>query len=142
VVLLGTQQGNPWVELFEAHMNFVFRDNLRQRIFSVINRSPRDNELSQYDYDQSDPLHKVYGVAALRPNLSGTGRVLILEGTSMAGTEAAADFVFNDALLLPFLHKIRNSNGSLPYFEVLLQSNNMNGDASQLKIIGYRTSQD
>jgi hypothetical protein len=58
----------------------------------------------------------------------------------MAGTEAAADFVFDDSVLLPFLAKIRAPDGSLPYFEVLLQSTNMNGSASQLKIIAYRTS--
>jgi hypothetical protein len=142
VVLLGAQQSDPWVGLFEPHMNFVLRDNLRQQIFSVINRSPRADELSQYDYDQSSPSPKVYGVAALRPGLSASGQVLILEGTSMAGTEAAADFIFDDAALLPFLTKIRNPDGSLPYFEVLLQSDYMGGSASQLEIVGYRTSPD
>jgi len=44
--------------------------------------------------------------------------------------------------LLPFLSKIRNPDGSIPYFEVLLQSSNMNGSASQLRVIAYRTSQD
>ena len=140
VILLGAQQSDPWVGLFEPHMNFVLRDNLRQRIFSVINCSPRGGELAQYDYDQSSPSSQVYGVAALRPNLSASGPVLILEGTSMAGTEAAADFMFDDSILLPFLARIRNPDGSLPYFEVLLQSDNMNGNAAQLKIIGYRTS--
>jgi hypothetical protein len=77
-------------------------------IFSVIKRSPRADELPRYDYDQADRSYKVYGVAALRPNLSASGLVLILEGTSMAGTEAAADFVFDDALLLPFLKKIQS----------------------------------
>jgi hypothetical protein len=140
VVLLGTQESNPWVSIFQPHMNFVFGYDLHRRSFSVINRSPHGNELALYDYDELDPSHTVYGVAALRPNLSGSGYVLILEGTSAAGTEAAADFVFDDALLLPFLHNIRNSNGSLPYFEVLVQSDNLGGDASQLKIVAYRTS--
>ena len=56
----------------------------------------------------------------------------------MAGTEAAADFVFDEALLLPFLKKIANKDGSIPYFEVLLQPTNMNGSASQLQVLGYR----
>jgi hypothetical protein len=142
LVLLGTRESNPWVEIFETHMNFVFRSDLPRRSFSVVNRSPRGRELSQYDFDPLDPSGKVYGVAALRPNLSGSGYVLLLEGTSAAGTDAAADFIFNNALLLPFLSRIQNRNGSIPYFEVLLQSNNVNGDASQLKIVAYRTSQD
>jgi hypothetical protein len=141
LVLLGTRESNPWVEIFETHMNFVFRSNLQRRGFSVINRSPRGNELAQYDFDPLDTSGKVYGVAALRPNLRSSGYVLLLEGTSAAGTDAAADFIFNNAQLLPFLSGIRNPNGSIPYFEVLLQSNNVNGDASQLKIVACRTSQ-
>lgn len=139
VVLLGAQEGTPWVELFEDRMNFVFVHDRQKHSFIVLNRSPRGNELSRYESDQADPLHKVYGIVALRPNLEGSGQILIIEGTSMAGTESAADFVFDDARLLPFLHKIRNPNGSLPYFELLLQSNNMNGNASQSQILTYRS---
>jgi hypothetical protein len=138
----GSQQSNPWVGLFEPHMNFVFQDDLQRKIFSVINRSPKNGELARYDYDLADPLDKIYGVAAFRPDLSGSGRVLILEGTSMTGTQAAVDFVLDDGLLFPFLNKIRKVDGSLPYFEVLLQSSNMNGNAAQVKIIANRTSLD
>ena len=58
----------------------------------------------------------------------------------MAGTESAADFVFDDARLLPFLQQIKSANGTLPYFELLLQSNSMNGSASQSEVVAYRTS--
>jgi hypothetical protein len=142
VVLIGSKYSDPWVALFEPHMNFLFRADPRQHISSVINRSPRLGEMPQYNYGQEDGSHSVYGVVALRPNLRASGKVLILEGTSMAGTEAAADFVFDDHLLLPFLAKITARDGRVPYFEVLLQSINMNGSASQIKILGYRTSMD
>jgi hypothetical protein len=79
----------------------------------VINRSPRGTELSRYEADMVDPQQKVYGLIALRPNLDGFGYVLILEGTSMAGTESAADFVFDDTRLLPFLEQIKSPNGAL-----------------------------
>jgi hypothetical protein len=105
----------------------------------VISRSPRGTELSRYEADSVDPQQKVYGLIALRPNLEGSGDVLILEGTSMAGTESAADFVFDDARLLPFIPQIGSANGGLPYFELLLQSNSLNGSASQSEIVAYRT---
>jgi hypothetical protein len=60
----------------------------------------------------------------------------------MAGTEAAADFVLEDMRLLLFLNTIRRPDGSIPYFEVLLQSNSLDGNASQSKIVAYRTSQE
>lgn len=58
----------------------------------------------------------------------------------MAGTESAADFVFDDSRLLPFPNSIRKPDGTLPYFEVLLQSNNLNGNTSKSEMIGYRVS--
>ena len=60
----------------------------------------------------------------------------------MAGTESAADFIFDDTRLLPFLSKIRKPDGSLPYFELLLRANNVNGNASPSEVIGYRTYAD
>jgi hypothetical protein len=140
VILLGAQEGTPWVELFEHRMNFVLLHDHQRHSFMVINRSPRGTELSRYEADMVDPQQKVYGLIALRPNLDGFGYVLILEGTSMAGTESAADFVFDDTRLLPFLEQIKSPNGALPYFELLLQSNSMNGSASQSEVVAYRTS--
>jgi hypothetical protein len=140
VILLGAQEGTPWVELFEHHMNFVLLHDHQRHSFVVINRSPRGTELSRYEADSIDPQQKVYGLIALRPNLEGFGDVLILEGTSMAGTESAADFVFDDTRLLPFLQQIKSGNGALPYFELLLQSNSMDGSASQSEVVAYRTS--
>jgi hypothetical protein len=140
VILLGAQEGTPWVELFEHQMNFVLLHDRQRHSFVVTNRSPRGTELSRYEADMVDPQHKVYGLIALRPNLEGFGHILILEGTSMAGTESAADFVFDDTRLLPFLEQIKSGNGSLPYFELLLQSNSMNGSASQSEVVAYRTS--
>lgn len=139
-ILLGTQEGTPWIELFANRLNFVIQHNREWGAFSVVNHSPRGSELARYDANKADPTHKVYGLVALQPNLGGSGSVLILEGTSMAGTESAADFAFDDTRLLPFLDKIRRPDKSLPYFEVLLQSSNMNGDASQSEIVAYRTS--
>jgi hypothetical protein len=140
VILLGAQEGTPWVELFEHHMNFVLLHDHQRHSFVVINRSPLGTEQSRYEADSVDPKQKVYGLIALRPNLEGFGDVLILEGTSMAGTESAADFVFDDTRLLPFLQQIKSGNGALPYFELLLQSNSMNGSASQSEVVAYRTS--
>jgi hypothetical protein len=137
-VLIGSVYSDPWVGPFESRMNFIFRDDPLKRRSSIVNRSPKPGELVEYDYSRSDRSQQVYAVVALQPNLRRSGNVLILEGTSMAGTEAAADFVFDDALLLPFLKKIANENGSIPYFEVLLQSTSMDGSASQLQVLAYR----
>lgn len=141
-ILLGTQEGNPWVGLFTDRMNFVIEHNRAWGEFSVVNRSPRGNENAHYDTSKQDPSHTVYGLAALLPNVGGAGKVLILEGTSMAGTESAADFVFDHSRLTQFLSKIQGPDGTIPYFEVLLQSSNVDGNASQSQILGFRTFRD
>jgi hypothetical protein len=140
VILLGSAEGTPWVELFEDKMNFVFIHDHQNHRFVVLNRLPHGNEQGRYEADLTGPVRRVYGLIALRPYMKGSGDVLVLEGTSMAGTESAADFVFDDSRLLPFLAKIKQNNGSLPYFELLLQSNNMNGSASGSEILSYRTT--
>jgi hypothetical protein len=140
VILLGSEEGTPWVQLFEDKMNFAFVHDHQNHRFVVLNRLPHSKEQARYEADLTGPVHRVYGLIALRPNMKGSGDVLILEGTSMAGTESAADFVFDDSRLLPFLATIKQKNGSLPYFELLLQSNNMNGSASGSEILSYRTT--
>jgi hypothetical protein len=140
VILMGSAEGTPWVQLFEDKMNFVFVHDHQNHRFVVLNRLPHSKEQSRYEADLTGPVHRVYGLIALRPNMKGSGSVLLLEGTSMAGTESAADFVFDDSRLLPFLTTIKQKDGSLPYFELLLQSNNMNGSASGSEILSYRTT--
>lgn len=138
LVLLGTYESTPWVQLFEPSMNFYFQNDLADGIFSIVNRDPQKGEQARYDSVASDPQHTVYGVIAYRPSLSGSGKVLILEGQSMAGTEAAADFVFDDGYLLPFLNSIRRPDGTIPFFELVLRSKSISVEASRLEKIAFR----
>jgi hypothetical protein len=139
VILIGAFEANPWVELFERNMNFVLQNNYKTRIFSVINRSPRAGEPTHWDSIWGDPQHRVYGIVAFMPNLGENGNALLVEGTSMAGTEAAWDFVSDDSELLPFLEKIRRPDGKIPHFELLLATQNMNSSAVHSSLLAWRT---
>jgi hypothetical protein len=121
VILIGAFEANPWVELFERNMNFVLQNNYQTRVFSVINRSPSTGEPTHWDSIWDDPQHRVYGVVAFTPNLSGNGNTLLIEGTSMAETEAAWDFISDDSELLPFLKKIQRSVERFPTLNCCLQ---------------------
>lgn len=139
VVLLGAAEANPWVLLYEHDMNFVLQNNYNTNIFSVLNRSPRPGEPSYWDSAKDDPQRHVYGVVAFRPNLSGDGNALIIEGTSMAGSEAAWDFLMDNDMFDSFLKKIEQSNGSVPHFELLLESQSTGASASRVRVIAWRT---
>jgi hypothetical protein len=142
VVLVGAQEANPWVEIFERNMNFVFYNSLAERVFSILNRAPQDKEPAKWEAKFLDPEHKVYGVVAFLPNLGNNGDVLILEGTSMSGTESAGDFVCDESRLRPFLETIRAKDGHIPHFELILQTNNIGGNASQSQMLAYRVRPD
>jgi hypothetical protein len=139
-ILIGAFEANPWVELFERNMNFTLNNDYTARVFSVMNRSPRGDEPKRWDSIRDDPQHQVYGVVAFLPNLAANGNVLLIEGTSMAGTEAAWDFVSDDSDLLPFLEGIRRPDGRIPHFELLLGTQNMSSSAGRTSVISWRTS--
>jgi hypothetical protein len=140
VILIGASESNPWVELFERNMNFVFEDDYKKGVFTVFNRSPRPGEPARWDSHWNDPQRKVYGLVAYLPNLAGDGNVLILEGTSMSGTEGARDFAMDDSQLLPFLKRIARADGVIPHFEVLLGTQNMSASAVRSNLLAWRTS--
>ena len=139
VILVGAAEANPWVELFEHNMHFVFFNDRVGKTFSVLNREPRGGEPRQWDSHYTDVQHRVYAVVAFLPNLGGNGNALVLEGTSMAGTESAWDFVSDDSQLLPFLKQIQRANGMVPHFEVVLGTNNMSGSAVKNTVLAWRT---
>ena len=137
-ILLGASEANPWVELYERNLNFAFHNDYKSKVFSVTNRSPKPGEPKRWDSAGDDPLRRVYCLLAYVPNLSGTGNALIVEGTSMSGTEGAWDFVSDDAFLLPFLQRIKRPDGSVPHFELLLGNQNMNASAVQGRVLAWR----
>ena len=138
IILSGAPEANPWVQLFEHDMNFVFSYDRENHKTSVLNRVPQGNEPRQWDSINTDKQHHVYGVVAYLPNLSGNGNVLILEGTTIAGTECALDFISDDSQLLPFLKQLRHADGKLPHFEVVLGTSNMSGSAVKNSILAWR----
>jgi hypothetical protein len=132
IIMIGAQEANPWVELFERSMDFVFTIDTPDQRSAFLNRHPGPGEAALYG--EGAPA-KVYAVVAFLPNLSGKGNVLLLEGISMTGTEAAVDMVMDDERILPVLRKIRRPDGSLPHFEMLVESDDLNGSAGPPRVV-------
>jgi hypothetical protein len=135
VILLGAEEANPWVELFEQHMDFAFSIDTPDRRAYFVNRHPLPGEAAEYNPNTPESSTKVYAVFAFLPNLSATGNVLILEGLSMVGTESAVDLAMDDDRLLPILNKMRKPNGSLPHFEMLLESDALGESEGPARVV-------
>ena len=72
---------------------------------------------------------------SLTDNSQGSGHVLLIEGTTMGGVYAAADFLSNDRLLDPILKIAQGNDKTLRNFDVLLQSDFMRGGVSNLHVL-------
>jgi hypothetical protein len=123
---LGAREANPWDELFHPNMNFQMEDDYDH----VFDTEPPSTEggAGPVGFLRDDLQRRVYGLVAYMPNLPGDGSALLLEGTGMSGAEAGMDFVLDDAQLLPFLNRIRRPEGTVPHFELLLESQNIGGE--------------
>jgi hypothetical protein len=104
----------------------------------IFNRHPLQGELASYANDATAPSHRTYAVIALVPNLNETGWVLIVEGLTMAGTQAAADILFNRDAMRPVIDKTLAPNGRLMPFELLIETRSFGSNAPQASIIASR----
>ncbi|WP_433964503.1 hypothetical protein [Tunturiibacter gelidiferens] len=140
VILLGSFDSNPWVDLFQRDLNFQFEHQPKVDDVVIHNLHPLAGESEYYKTNQSDSARSTFGLIVVTPNLDGTGHVLLIEGINMAGTEAAADYLFSDASA-PLLSKIFDSKGNILPFEVLLETGNIGANAPRPRIISQRILQ-
>jgi hypothetical protein len=137
VILLGSFDANPWVELFQKDLNFQFEPQQKEDKIIIRNNHPMAGERPFYETDQTDPARTTFGVIAVTSNLDGTGHVLLIEGLNMAGTEAAADYLFSDAST-PLLSQTFDAKGNMLPFEVLLETSNIGANAPRPRIVSQR----
>lgn len=135
VILAGSPVYNPWVELFDEHLNFHLAYNGEgQSSMFIVNRKPVAGEPSLYD----SGTNRGFGYIALTDNLDGNGKVLLIEGTSGVGVDAAVSFLFNDKKMAPIIARAEGNRSSLSNFELLLDAAFLNGDSGQTDVVATR----
>lgn len=138
-ILLGSRHSNPWIALFHENRNFDLQFVGAPPSPCYHNRSPRPGESDAYC--ASSTSGEQYGVAAFLPNLSGTGSVLIIEGTTAEGTEAAWEFLSSGDRFEDFVrrHQLRDQQARLPYFELVLRAKTQGGAPVESAYVTHRT---
>ncbi len=135
-VLIGSTEANPWIELFQPHMNFQFSINIgSEKPSGLLNLHPRVGENALYGTLDRD---RTYGLIAYKPNLTSTGHVLVVGGLNTAGTEAATTFLLTPSLMMPTLKRARTVHGDLQPFELLIGAGNVATNASAPQLIVER----
>jgi hypothetical protein len=137
-ILLGSTYSDPWVELFQKSLNFEFDYEPRPNASFIVNKHPEAGESAVYTNDATTPSHRTYAVVALVPNLNNTGWILIVEGLTMAGTQAATDILFNREEMRSVLEKATAGNGKLKPFELLIETRSFGSSSPQANIIANR----
>jgi len=141
LILLGSKQSNPWVQLYEPKLDFRFEyDSATHGVF-IVNRAPQKGEESKYLPSALDATTRViYGSIAFLPNLNRDSSVLILQGTSMGATEVAVELLGNESQFQDLIRRItgRARDGAPPYFEALIRTQSINGVAAESSIAAYR----
>jgi hypothetical protein len=126
-ILIGGLRANPWMELFSSSTNFDVDYDVEQHRNVVRNRAPSRGELPLYiEEHRRAGAARAYGVVVYLPSLDNQGQALLVEGTSKAGTEAAAEFLTSPEFAR-FLRMIDPESGAVPSFEVLLSTDIMDG---------------
>ena len=138
-VLLGSKRAIPWVELFESQLNFLFEYDQTRRVPVIRNRSPRAGERAEYINGRVGEPGDAFSFVAFVPNVTYTGYVLIVAGSSMEGTEAAGEYMINPTFSANLLKVLGFQPKSRPRsFEVLLRSSTMAGSWKDSEIVAYR----
>ncbi len=137
-ILLGAGQNNPWVRLFQRNLNFHLDWDAATDGWHIRNDHPANGEPTEFSWTKDDPDHKGYSQIAVLHNLTGTGYVLVLAGTNMAGTQAASEFIFTPQKLDPVLRQAIKPGGVITPFEVLLQSNLLGNGTVNTRVMGVR----
>jgi hypothetical protein len=138
VILIGGVGANPWVSLFENQLNFAVNYDWKASRGYVRNKAPQKGEQASYEETGADGVLHNYGVLAYVSGIGGAGNALLFEGTGMAGTESAADFLFNYEAFQAFAQNIKGTRQHMPHFEVLLETASIGGNAPQEKVLAYR----
>jgi len=141
VILIGGMGANPWVGLFNNRLNFEVNYDWKNAEGYVLNKHPGHGEASVYRDKVVDGVRHSYGVLAFLPGIEDEGETLLFEGTGMAGTESASDFPFNTATFSAFAQRIGATSRRIPYFEALLETTSVGGNAPEVHLLTYHLVQ-
>jgi len=141
IILLGSHRSNPWVEEFDQQRNFREGTDKRAGRPYYLNQSPLPGEEARYYTGGKDGTSdETHGVISFMSNLNHNGNVLMIEGTTAEGTEAAGEFITDPAFssrLKQYL-KLDSKEESVPYFELLLKIARLPGAPTKAEYVTHR----
>ncbi|MBL8230103.1 MAG: hypothetical protein JNL98_16565 [Bryobacterales bacterium] len=135
-MLLGSSYANPWVELFRNHVGLSIEYNTAHRKQICRDRHATNRQPVEYvPTALTGGNGESYAMIALLRNPGQSGHVLLVAGTNMEGTEAAADLAVDGARLAAILQKAGVDATVPAQFEILIKLSSMAGAASASEVV-------
>jgi hypothetical protein len=137
-ILIGSVGSNPWAAIGDKSANFRIVYRQGRESATIINANPEPREQASYGSRWNDAAHETCTLIAFLPNMGGNGRLLLLQGLDVAGTQAAAETLFYSAAMTPILQRATRPDGSIRFFEVLVHSTSINWNSTDSQVIASR----
>lgn len=138
LILIGHNRGNPWMELFEADMNFHYEWPASAKVPAIQNRNPRSGEKSEYAVVWQQ---RGYCIVSLRPKPDGHGNALLIIGSDLSSLDAGGRFLTEEKWIRTLYNALGlKTKSPTPYFEVLLETDLLTSGSPKFRIIASRTS--
>jgi hypothetical protein len=137
-VIVGSVDSNPWAAIAENSANFriVYREGMQGA--TIVNSNPQPGEASAYVSHWNEPAHETFALISCLPNLEGNGRLLVLQGLDVAGTQAAGEALFHPAVIASILRRATRPDGTLRSFEILLRATSIESSAAETQVVSSR----
>ena len=140
-VFVGSNSSNPWVKLFDSRLNFEFVEEFPRGLRYIRNRKPQTGESERYNVSGSTGSSGWdYATLSLLPAGNGAGKVFLIQGLRMEGTEAALQLLADPQEREKMQDRIASANqNKVPeYFEVLLRAQSIAGSPLSLELLAVR----
>jgi len=146
-VFLGSRNANPWVEVFEPKLTFQFERAANNKPARWRNMDLRPGESAWYPPAESSAREQAsaassYAHIALVPNLSHSGRVLMIGGISQPDTEAAGEFVLSPSSAGALTAAMGISDLSkVPSYDMILRTEKAGNTWRVAEVVAFRILQ-
>ena len=142
-ILLGSSVSNPWAGLFpQAESNFPYGELPTPGLPEVIlNKQPRAGEPSSFVVHKDDRTGDkiTYARVSLLPNLTNTGRVLLIEGQSMSATEMSGGILVREDSSVKLRKMLElDARSPLPELEMILEVTEQNEIGERVELVAAR----
>ncbi|MCU1324130.1 MAG: Adenylate cyclase [Acidobacteriaceae bacterium] len=138
-ILLGGPNYDPWEMLLESRQNFHMVYDGRENSISILNAQPKPGEPAAFKWSQTSANSNIgYSLIVLTHNLNANGRVLMLQGTTAQGDQAAAEFLFDPTQLDPILREATTAEGKLNDFEIVIETSFVAGGTANTRMAAFR----